>query len=170
MLDGLLQSTLKISAGTHHSTSWIPIKIRKTDCNSNLMLSLDKQLNSDSRLRNTLFFLGIALIIFFLRTIYTTEPEMHDVRKKWVVAGEIANTNDFSHIVSHDHHSSRWGVILPTALAIKLNGKNLITYLCLLLAIYGFIFASLIKFANSVKSPIFTSLDANFISDAKMNP
>ncbi len=78
---------------------------------------------------------------------------MHDVRKKWVVADNIAETNDLTQLLSIDHHSSRWALILPTALAIKINGKNLITYFGLVLLLFSFIFVMLLSIAREDVNP-----------------
>ncbi len=102
---------------------------------------------------STIAFLGLVLLIFFARSIYSTQPEMHDARKKWVVANSIAETNDLSHLLTMDHHSSRWGIIFPTALAIKVGGKNLITYISLTMALFSLSFALLIKFAQKDIEP-----------------
>ena len=102
--------------------------------------------------RIVLFF-AVMIVVFFARSIYTTQPEMHDARKKWVVANSIAETNDLTELLSIDHHSSRWALILPTALAIKISGKNLITYFGLVLLLYSLVFTMLLSFAQKDINP-----------------
>lgn len=109
--------------------------------------------------KTVLWFLGIVVAVFLLRSLYTVEPEMHDARKKWLVATELAENNDLSVLVSWDHHSSRWGVIFPAALAIKLNGQNLISYQALVLGLFALVFATLMM---SIRQDIRTSLLFSF--------
>ncbi len=100
---------------------------------------------SGGSFRNTaIVFILIAISVLFVRSFYTVEPEMHDARKKWIVASELAETNDPALIVSWDHHSSRWGVVIPAYLAVKVGGQNLITYLGLVLSLFAVTFSTLI--------------------------
>jgi hypothetical protein len=109
------------------------------------MPSLIKDSNNASSIA---IFLGIVLLVFLARSVYTTLPEMHDSKKKWRTASLILETNDPTLVLSSDHHSSRWGVIIPTIIALKINGKNLATYYSLTLLFYAVLFAIFILYAR----------------------
>ena len=100
--------------------------------------------SDDSFRKTAVIFCLIAISVLFLRSFYTVDPEMHDARKKWIVASELAETNNPQLIVSWDHHSSRWGVVIPAYLAIKAGGQNLITYLGLVLSLFAITFSLLV--------------------------
>jgi hypothetical protein len=80
-------------------------------------------------------------------------PEMHDSKKKWRTASQILETRDPSLVLSADHHSSRWGVMIPTIMALKINGKNLATYYSLTLLFYAALFAIFILYARNDLEP-----------------
>jgi len=120
------------------------------DCNSKFMSSLIKGNNNAPSIA---IFLGLVLIVFLVRSIYTTLPEMHDSKKKWRIASLIVETNDPKLLLSSDHHSSRWGVMIPTIIALKINGKNLVTYYSLTLFAYAVLFSILLVCARKDLQP-----------------
>ena len=95
-----------------------------------------------------LVFIGIVILVFLARSVYTTLPEMHDARKKWDVANEFVQSGDPNLLLKSEHHSSRWGVMIPTVIALKINGNNLITYYSLCLLMYAVFFSMMLQFAR----------------------
>ena len=114
------------------------------------MPSLIKDTNNVSAIA---VFLGLVLFTFLARSIYTTLPEMHDSKKKWRVASMIVESGDPTLLLSSDHHSSRWGVMIPTIMALKINGKNLISYYSLTLLFYAVLFSILVLYGRNDLEP-----------------
>ncbi len=85
--------------------------------------------------------------------MYTTMPEMLDSVHKWNVAVTLAEENRLSVLLRKEHHSARWGVIFPAAIAIKINGENLTTYYALTIVFFTLAFTIFIGFARTILKP-----------------
>jgi hypothetical protein len=94
------------------------------------------------------WFVVVVVLIFLARSIYTSHPELGgDAMKKWKTAVVLAETGNTDVLFEYAHHSIRWGVVLPTALANKLFGTSLFNYYLVPLVFYAFVFAVLLYFA-----------------------
>ncbi len=95
-----------------------------------------------------LVFIGIVVVVFFARSVYTSFPELGgDALKKWNTAIELSETGNFSTILENGHHSSRWAIVLPTALANKVFGVKLFNYYLTPLVAYALMFTLLLLLA-----------------------
>ncbi len=117
----------------------------------------------NSLLSTAIIILGIAIGIFLLRSIYTTLPEMEDALKKWEIARAMAATNDLSQLLARDHHSSRWGIIIPVVMAIKIFGSNLTSFYIIPLCAYAIIFTFLLYVASKDIDPRLIPVFAVFL-------
>ena len=110
-----------------------------------------QSLNQSTPGKLFLIFCLIFVFIFLARSIYSTAPELGgDAARKWEVSNLIADTGDFSLLVSDRHHSSRWGINLPLAAIIKINGFTVTSYLLIPLLMYSGILTMLIGFGRHV--------------------
>jgi hypothetical protein len=101
--------------------------------------------------RTALIFAVLFVAIFLVRSWYSTAPELGgDAARKWEVSRLIAETGDFSLLVSDRHHSARWGINIPLAAMIKINGFTVTSYLLVPLLMYAGIFLMMMSFGRHV--------------------
>ena len=95
----------------------------------------------------------LVFAVFLIRSLFTNMPEIADAVKKWDIAVGIASTHDLGLLLARDHHSARWGIVLPVALLVKVLGANLTAYYSICLAQYAIIFGILYTFARRDIAP-----------------
>ena len=101
-----------------------------------------------SKLTGPVAFIVLVLLVFLARSAYTVLPERpDDGRKKWFPAVELSQTGDFGLILSEQHHSARWGVVLPVAAINAVGGPSLFKFYFAPLLLFALLYAMLVAAA-----------------------